>query len=154
MAFYADSNFVPDCSIGYLLRRTHQLGYVAMEPVFAAEGLTGTQWSALVSVWFGRGATAADLARDLGHDKGAMTRLVDQLEERGWITRERTVEDRRCINLALTEEGVAVALRCKKHVIGCWNEWLADWPEKDVQTLIELLQKLRGTLAAVEAPCA
>jgi DNA-binding MarR family transcriptional regulator len=155
MDFYADSEFVPDVSIGYLVRRAHQLGGAAMEPVFTAEGLTGMQWSALVSIHFQRGVTAADLARDLGHDKGAMTRLVDTLEERGWITRHRTAEDRRCVKLTLTEEGAAVALRCKRNVVTCWNRWLADWSETEVSTMIALLQKLRGTLAAAdEGPCA
>lgn len=153
MGFYGESDFIPDQSIGYLVRRAQQLGTVGLEPVFAGEGLTSTQWSALVSIWFGRGATAAELARDLGHDKGAMTRLVDQLAERGWVTRERTPEDRRCINLALTEEGEAVALRCKRRIVQCWNTWLADWPEDEVWTLIGLLEKLRATLAAAEAPC-
>lgn len=154
MRFYDESDFEPDRSIGYLVRRAQQLGAAGVEPAFAAEGMTGTQWQALVSIWFGRGATAAELARDLGHDKGAMTRLVDQLAERGWITRERTAGDRRCINLVLTEEGTAVALRCKRRVIACWNAWLADWREEEVEGLIGLLQKLRGTLAAAEAPCA
>ena len=153
MAFYSESEFAPDVSIGYLVRRTHQLGGAGLEPIFAAEGLTYTQWSALVSIWFERGATAADLARDLGHDKGAMTRLVDTLEERGWITRQRITEDRRCITLALTDEGAAVALRCKRQVVACWNAWLSDWSDAEVHSLIALLQKLRGTLDAVEAPC-
>jgi DNA-binding MarR family transcriptional regulator len=152
MPFYSESAFEPDISIGYLIRRIHQLGGAAIEPVFAAQGLTYTQWQALVSIWFGRGATAADLARDLGHDKGAMTRLVDTLESRGWITRERTAEDRRCVNLSLTDNGVAVALRCKKRVIACWNAWLADWSDEEARTLIRLLQKARTTIAEA-APC-
>lgn len=152
MTFYSDSDFRPDCSIGYLIRRAHQLGGAAMEPVFAAEGLTGMQWSALVSIWFKRGETAAELARDLGHDKGAMTRLVDAVEERGWVTRERTGDDRRRIILRLTPEGEALALRCKKRVLACWNEWLADWPREEIEQLIGLLQKLRDTLTTAE-PC-
>jgi DNA-binding MarR family transcriptional regulator len=153
MAFYSESAFEPDISIGYLIRRVHQLGGAALEPVFAKQGLSYTQWQALVSIWFGRGATAADLARDLGHDKGAMTRLVDGLAERGWITRERTAEDRRCINLQLTDEGAEIALRCKREVVACWNAWLADWPEEEVRMLIAALQRLRGTLGGAEGPC-
>jgi DNA-binding MarR family transcriptional regulator len=154
MSFYAESTFDPDCSIGYLIRRAHQLGGAALEPVFAAQELSYTQWQALVSIWFGRGATAADLARDLGHDKGAMTRLVDTLAERGWITRERATGDRRCINLRLTGEGEAVALRCKREVVACWNRWLEPWPAEEIETLITLLQKLRGTLTDAQGPCA
>ena len=68
MGFYTDSDFTPDCSIGYLVRRVHQLGGVRIEGIFAAEGLTAMQWQALVAIWYGRGNTAAELARDLGHD--------------------------------------------------------------------------------------
>lgn len=153
MSFYDDSDFSPDSAIGYLLRRTHQLGGATLEPIFAAEGLTGTQWSALMSVWFDRGETAADLARDIGHDKGATSRLVDTLEARGWIARTRRTDDRRVISLSLTDEGAAVALRCKERVIACWNAWLADWAEDDVRTLISLLQKLQGTLTTAELSC-
>lgn len=147
MGFYVESDFNPDQSIGYLVRRVNQLAAAESEPVFAAEGLTGTQWSALVSIWFGRGATAAELARDLGHDKGAMTRLIDAIEERGWVVRERAPDDRRCINLALTDEGVAVALRCKRRLIARWNDWLGDWREEDIRMLIALLAKLLATLS-------
>ncbi|MGI4732440.1 MAG: MarR family winged helix-turn-helix transcriptional regulator [Janthinobacterium lividum] len=153
MAFYTESTFEPDCSIGYLVRRAHQLGGAALEPVFEDEGLSSLQWSALVSIWFKRGETAADLARFLGHDKGAMTRLVDTLEQRGWITRVRTSCDRRRIDLVLTPEGRDVTLRCRARVVVCWNEWLADWPRDEVQTLIDLLSKLRDTLDRADGPC-
>ena len=55
--------------------------------------------------------------------------------------------------LKLTEEGAAVALRCKRRVLECWNGWLADWRAEDAETLIALLQKLRGTIVE-SAPCA
>jgi DNA-binding MarR family transcriptional regulator len=145
MAFYSDDSFEPDRSVGYLARRMHQATQLALEPLFAEEGLTGIQWSALVSIWFGRGTTCAELARDLAHDKGAMTRLVDTLEERGWVTRVRDADDRRVINLALTKDGEARTLQCKLRVIGYWNALLADWDPAEAETLIALMQKLRAT---------
>lgn len=147
MQFYDEADFRPDQSIGYLVRRVHQLAGSGLEAMFAAEGLTGTQWSALIWIRVRRGATAAELARDLGHDKGAMTRLVDAVEERGWVVRERAPDDRRRINLALTDTGEAVAMRCQRRVIARWNDWLGDWREEDVRMLTALLAKLRGTLA-------
>lgn len=156
MAFYSASDFGPDTSVGYLARRVHQIGTTALEPMFAEVGITGIQWSALVSLWFGRGTTCAELARDLGHDKGAMTRLVDTLEERGFVTRERSSDDRRIINLSLTAEGRAMALQGRTRVIECWNAWLGDWDHAEIETLIALMQKLRGTLetATAEGVCA
>lgn len=152
MTFYSDRYFDPDCSIGYLARRAFQLSAAGLEPVFAPEGITLTQWSALVSIHFDRGNTCAELARDLSHDKGATTRIVDTLVERGWVLRQRHPDDRRVVNLSLTESGEAVARQCRARVIECWNDWLADWPASDSAELVRLLQKLRQTLQAKIAP--
>lgn len=146
MPFYSDSNFDPENSIGYLIRRSEQLGTAALEPVFAAADITKTQWSALVAVHFNRATTCAELARDLGHDKGATTRLVDTLEERGWITRARADDDRRVVKLALTPAGSTIAAEIRDVVIGLWNDWLRDWEGSDITELIRLLQRLRDTL--------
>ena len=152
MSFYTKAEFGPDCSLGYLARRIHQTGQASLEPMFAEEGLTMTQWSALVSIWFGRANTCADLARDLAHDRGATTRLVDTLEQQGWLTRSRDKDDRRVVNLVLTPEGSAVAARCRDRVVTYWNGMLAGWDRGEVETLINLMQKLRTTLdvAALE----
>lgn len=146
MDYYSTDDFEPDSSIGYLARRTYQIGSTALEPMFAEEGLTGVQWSALVSIWFERGTTCAALARDLNHDKGAMTRLVDTLEHQGWVTRVRDTEDRRIINLTLTAAGEAITGRCRARVIAYWNAVLKDWDKAEVAALIALLQKLRLTM--------
>jgi len=146
MAFYSDSNFDPDNSIGYLVRRSEQLNSAALEGVFDAAGITKTQWSALVSMHFGRAATCAEVARELGHDKGATTRLVDTLEERGWIVRTRSEDDRRTVQLTLTPAGEQIAASVRDVVIGIWNDWLTDWEDRDIMELIRLLQRLRDTL--------
>ncbi|MEE9468490.1 MAG: MarR family transcriptional regulator [Sphingomonas aquatilis] len=146
MPFYTESDFAPERSIGYLIRRAEQLGTQAMDPVFAAADITKTQWSALAALRFTQATTCAEIARDLGHDKGATTRLVDTLEERGWIVRTRNDEDRRVVRLTLTPAGEAIATDVRNTVIGLWNEWLADWPDGDIDQAIHLLQRLRDTL--------
>lgn len=149
MGFYSDADFSPDCSIGYLSKRIYQLAQAGLEPVFATEGLTFVQWHALLSIYLGRGATSAALARDLAHDKGATTRLIDVLEARGWVTRHREHDDRRLVALKLTAEGDRVAHRCRGHVIAAWNGWLDDWPRADVTATIATLQRLRDRLEKV-----
>lgn len=147
MAFYTESNFHPESSIGYLIRRSEQLGTVALEPIFAAAGITKTQWSALVALHYNRATTCAEVARDLGHDKGATTRLVDTLEERGWVLRDRDGgEDRRVVRLTLTPAGERIAGEVRDAVVRVWNIWLQDWDERDILDLTRLLQRLRDTL--------
>ena len=147
MGFYSATDFEPDCSVGYLVRRVHQLTQAGLEPVFAAEGLTNIQWHALISIFFGRGVTPAGLARDLSYDKGATTRLLDVLEARGWVLRERGPDDRRSVRLTLTREGEAVTRRARMKLIDAWNDWLADWPHEEVAAAVATLQRLRDTLA-------
>lgn len=146
MSFYTRSAFGPDCSLGYLARRIHQIGQGLIEPVFVDEGMSGTQWSAMMSIMAGRSATCADLSRDLSHDKGATTRLVDTMEQRGWLTRSRAPDDRRVLTLELTPKGEAAAIRCRDRVIDYWNSLLTEWDMTEIETLIDLMQKLRTTL--------
>ncbi|MEG3160041.1 MarR family transcriptional regulator [Sphingomonas sp. LB2R24] len=152
MDFYTTEAFGPDCSLGFLARRINQGVQGALEPLFAVAGPSVTQWSAMVSIWFGRANTCADLARDLAHDRGATTRLVDTLEQQGWVTRTRATDDRRVVNLMLTPEGTAVTLDCRDRAVAYWNRVLVDWDRSEVETMIGLMQKLRGTLesAAIE----
>ena len=146
MGYYSESNFVPEQSIGYLLRRSEQLGSASLEPIFAAAGITKTQWSALLALHFQRAGTCAEIARDIGHDKGATTRLVDTLEERGWVTRARGEEDRRLVRVALTPAGETIAATVRDVVIALWNDWLKDWKDSDIVELTRLLAQLRNTL--------
>lgn len=146
MPYFDEATFFPDTSPGYLVRVIHQYSVAGLDRVFAEEGLTATQWMALVSIHFGFGNTCAELARSLAHDKGAMTRLIDAMEGRGWVERSRGKGDRRLVNLTLTETGLEVAMHARRQVIACWNEWLADWSEDEVKALLTTLQRLRVTL--------
>lgn len=148
MAHFDESNFFPDTSPGYLVRVIHQHSIAGIDRVFAEEGLTATQWMALVSIHFGFGDTCAALARSLAHDKGAMTRLIDTMETRGWVERTRGDGDRRLVNLSLTDAGLEVAMHARRQVIECWNGWLADWNKDEVKALLVTLHKLRTSLEA------
>ena len=154
MSFYESSTFEPERSIGYLMRVANTLALARLEPVLALEGLSNTHWQVLVSISFNRGLSCAALARDLSHDKGAMTRLIDGLEERGLVRRERNAGDRRVVDLVLTPAGRDATERGKTQVLACWNDWLAGWAPAEVETLIAQLQRLRTTIAAAPEACA
>ncbi|MCD2316664.1 MarR family transcriptional regulator [Sphingomonas sp. IC-11] len=155
---FTDSTFYPDTSPGYLVRLIHQMNVAAIDRTLADDDLTATQWTTLVSLHFGHADTCIGLARKLGHDKGAMTRLIDQMEAKGWLSRQRDDEDRRVIRLTLTEAGTQKAVAAKRKVIACWNGMLAGWSDAEVADLIATLQRLRRTMeekmAEESDPCA
>jgi DNA-binding MarR family transcriptional regulator len=55
------------------------------------------------------GITAGDLAVAVGLSPGAVTTVLDRLEERGFVTRARDPEDRRRVTLKLTPEANRLA---------------------------------------------
>lgn len=155
MPAYSLESFNPDIAVGYLAKRIFQTASRGLEPAFVGEDISYLQWSALISVWNRKGGTCRALAHDIGHDKGATTRVVDLLEERGFLMRDRDTGDRRVINLVLTDAGREVAERCLVRVVELWNLWLEDWPADDVTQLISYMQRLRATLEAKvdDDPC-
>ncbi|MEO7170922.1 MAG: MarR family winged helix-turn-helix transcriptional regulator [Sphingomonas sp.] len=148
MPVYTREEFNPDVSVGYLTKRIYQSALVGLEPIFVEEGISHLQWSALVSIWYDRGPNCRALAQDLGHDKGATTRLVDTLEERGFVARDRDADDRRVVNLVLTDKGRDIAERCMHGVVDRWNGWLDGWSTEDAGQFINHLQRLRTSLEA------
>lgn len=74
-------------------------------------GLTAGQWRPIIMVWSGRAGTAGELALLNNVNTGAMTRTLDRLEAKGLLRRLRSNEDRRVINIELTEAGSDTAMR-------------------------------------------
>ncbi len=52
-----------------------------------------------------------ELGRHLSLTKSTISRLVDQIEQRGWARRTPGLDDARCRLVGLTPEGVAIAGR-------------------------------------------
>jgi len=95
----------PDLSIGYLLTTVRTRMLQEMDAALNPHGLTGAQFTILRRIAENSAHTAADLCRLLQYDTGSMTRMLDRLEEKGVICRERCPDDRRVVNIRLTESG-------------------------------------------------
>jgi len=92
-----------------LLRVADQLGQDA-EALMKLHGLTGTQYNVLRIL---RGAEPEGLPckgisdRMISHDPD-ITRLLDRMEKRGLITRERQTQDRRVVKSRITALGLEI----------------------------------------------
>ena len=113
-----------------------------MEALFEDQELTFSQWTTLVALHDGRITTAGDLAHNICHDAGSLTRLIDQMEKRGLVTRQRSETDRRVVTLALTPRGRALVEALAPRVMNFWNKLLAGFTHAEIDTLIALLTRL------------
>lgn len=71
----------------------------------AAHDLTITQFGVLEVLLHLGSLNQRDIAKKLLKSGGNITLVIDNLEKRGLVKREREIEDRRCINVCLTEKG-------------------------------------------------
>lgn len=140
--FYDGHDYVPTDSVGHLL---HQLMFAMrrdIEQRMAAHDLTAAQWLPLWKLKLGTATSAQELARQMGVDAGAMTRLLDRLEAKGLIERLRSRTDRRVVNLALTAAGEAVVQHVPQALADVNNAYLQGLSRAEWEQLKQLLKRM------------
>lgn len=142
MQHYRPDIYRARTSVGYLLKRAHSLLIDQLESVVAGSELTFTQWVVLMHLRDGLALNATDLCSQLRHDSGALTRVIDQLEARGLLQRERSREDRRAVELRLTDAGQAVIAALIPAVVNKLNFALRQFSAAESAELNRLLSKL------------
>lgn len=149
--FYRAQGYRPDDSIGYLMRRILSLMAHGVERELEPAGLTNAQWVPLLKLFMGRASTVAELARECELDAGSMTRLLDRLEAKQLCRRVRSSEDRRVVNLELTEAGRAAAKEIPAILSRIQNAHLAGFSVEEWQTLKSYLSRILETAQTLQA---
>jgi DNA-binding MarR family transcriptional regulator len=150
---YQVDTYTAKSSVGYLVKRAHSLMLDTMEPIFEAHGFSFVQYVILSWLRDGIAVNPKDICTQYRHDSGALTRVIDQLAERGLLERVRRDRDRRKVELQLTPAGRVAIDGLVPLVVGKLNEALADFTNAEVAELMRLLVKLNTTLqAAVDPP--
>lgn len=129
-------------SVGYYLKRLRQFLDRAVDNEMAELDLTDVQWAPLLLLHHGKVTTAAEMARLMCADTGAMTRLLDRLEAKDLVRRVQCAQDRRVMQLELTPEG---ARQCREVPYGLarvMNATLKGFTPEEVATLKSLLQRM------------
>ena len=141
-AFYRAADYVPEESVGYLMRRVLALVAQDVERELEACDLTNAQWVPLLKLFMGEASTVAELARECHLDAGAMTRLLDRLEAKGLCRRVRSIEDRRVVNIELTESGREAARGIPGVLCQIQNAHLAGFSTDEFQAFKGFLRRI------------
>jgi DNA-binding MarR family transcriptional regulator len=140
-----------ESSLTCTIRRVHRLLVKRVQARFPESDRSFEEWMALRLFADGQIETAGDLAREFGIATGATTRLIDSLEDQGFIERDRKNDDRRVVLLRLTPRGAAHFREKLPDLAGCWGEVLADWRKEEVDQLTALLAKLQQSFVRTGA---
>src|ERR1700691_6179553 len=135
-------------SVGYLVKRTYALMLDALEPAFAEHGFTYMQYVILMQLRARGSLNLRDICHEFRHDSGALTRVIDQLAQRGLVERQRCAKDRRKVDLHLTAAGLKTCEQLIPLVVDKLNGALAAFSRAEREELLRLLGKLIGGMQA------
>ena len=136
-------------SLGLLFRQVRDAMWARMEKELAAAGheLNFNQYITLKTLAYGP-VGVGELARAAYLHPGAMTRLLDKLEERGLTARDAVPGDRRALQVRLTEAGVALWTQISPSAQRVHDLAMAHLTEEEQVELTRLLMQVRDNLAA------
>ncbi len=75
------------------------------KPILDEFGITYPQYLVLCTLWEEDGRTISLIADHLALEPSTITPLVKRLEQRGFVTRQRSAEDERFVGVFLTAKG-------------------------------------------------
>lgn len=131
------------------LLRTADLAKNRFSDLFASEDVTFQQYNVLRIL---RGAGPAGLptleigSRMIERTPG-ITRILDRLEAKGWVRRERSSQDRRQVWCRISPRGLALLARLDAPVDANDRAIFDSMAEADVEDLLRILDRLRDRLA-------
>lgn len=128
-----------------LLRTTEQLSRGIAETLARAD-LTTTQYNALRILRGAgpEGASCSEVSERMVTKDSDITRLLDRLEARGLISRERELKDRRRIVTRITDEGLKVLEELDEPIAETHRSQLAHLGERQLGQLGKLLEAARN----------
>jgi DNA-binding MarR family transcriptional regulator len=129
-------------SVGYLMGRARASLLNTLDEQLEPHGLSATQFAVLKHLAEGVAHTAADLCRSMHYDTGAMTRILDRLEEKGLMRRERDRKDRRVVLLRLAPAGRAQLPRLLAVAAEVLEAHLAGFSAAEVEALKAYLGRM------------
>ena len=127
-----------------LLQAADTLGQEA-EQLLKASGLTGAQYNVLRIL---RGAEPQGLPcqaigdRMISHDPD-MTRLLDRMEKRGFITRARQTDDRRVVKTRITPQALSLLKTLDQPIRELHKRQFRHMSLARLKTLLSLLEEVR-----------
>ena len=145
---YTVDNYQQDESIGFLVHQVKLRLTQAIDEKINDLDITAAQWVVLKQIALRNGETATALCKCSGCDTGSMTRMLDRLEEKDLIRRERSTTDRRVVLLHVTENGQALLPKVVPLIVEALNYALVDFSGDEIEQAKALLRRMVVNLDA------
>ena len=146
---YDSASYQPRKGVGSLLNRVRTELLSALDRELAADkrlaplDLSAAQFIVIATLAAGEGPmSASDLCKGISYDAGAMTRMLDRLQDKRLLSRARCTHDRRLTYLELTDEGRAAYPRMREISMGVLNRFLRGFTRQEGRQLEAFLSRM------------
>lgn len=95
--------------------------------------------------------TPTGLSEEFRISTARVANVLNSLERKGYVRRERSLEDRRRVYLHITEAGRALARREKEDALACIRGMLTDLGEADAAEYVRISKRIVSLIQAREA---
>ena len=136
-------------NIGFLLNDAARLMRVNYDRRMAELGLTRSQWWVLTHLYFNEGITQTELSGLLDIERASLGRLLDRLEQKGWVERRADGSDRRIKRVFLTGEVEPLMQTMRAVAAETRADSLSGLSPADQERLIEFLLKIKNNLLRI-----
>ncbi|HUH84851.1 MAG TPA: MarR family transcriptional regulator [Stellaceae bacterium] len=137
----------PERSFGFLVHDIARLLRKRFDQRARALGLSRSQWQVLFYLARNEGTNQSGLADILEIENITLGRLIDRLEEAGWVERRPDPNDRRARLLFMTDKVAPVMERMRALAEETRNEALDGLPSGQRELLLDMLTHVRANLS-------
>jgi len=146
---YDSASYQPRKGVGSLLNRVRTELLSALDRELAADKrlapleLSAAQFIVIATLAAGEEPmSASDLCKGISYDAGAMTRMLDRLQDKQLLSRARCTHDRRLTYLELTDEGRAAYPRMREISMSVLNRFLRGFTKQEGRQLEVFLSRM------------
>ena len=135
-----------DRNFGFLIHDVSRLMRVAFDRRGRDLGLTRSQWWVLTALYAMEGVPQSELADYMDVEKATLGRLIDRLEEKGWVERRPDTIDRRVKRLFLTARVQSLMRALRAVAADLRHDALAGLTIEEHEAFVNALLKVKANL--------
>ena len=132
---------------GFLLHDIARLMRKRFDARARTTGLTRAQWQVLAVLRVQEGVNQAALADALDLEPITVGRLIDRMEEAGWVERRPDPADRRMHRLHITDRARPMISQFETMADELLDEAFSGLSAEEREELLDLLVRIRGNLS-------
>ena len=134
-------------NFGFILNDVARLMRTTFDRRVKALGLTRSQWWVLNHLFRNDGVTQSELADILEVEKATLGRLLDRMEQKGWVRREGHSGDRRAKRVCLTEEVEPAIKTMRSAAAEMRRDALSGLSASQQEQFVDALLAIKGNLS-------